>query len=118
MQFGIFFCSFNSMKPKEKILTAISHRILTYQKLIFAGLKHLVGQNYYDREKDYFNYIGETKQMNCQHKNISKLSSTKFYCTECGKTFNILPEEVTILSELLGVLLVGSLVYLLTKKKK
>jgi hypothetical protein len=106
------------MKPKEKFLAAVSHRILVYQKIISATIKHLLGKTYYNREKDYYGYIGETKQLNCPHKNVSKLSSTKFYCSECGKTFHFVKEEISILSELLGMLLVGSLVYLLSKKKK
>ncbi len=106
------------MKPNEKFLVAFFHRIDVYRRIFFLTIKHLLGKTYYNREKDYYGYIGETKQLHCVHKNMSKLSSTKFYCTECGKTFRFLPEEITILSELLGILIVGSLVYFLTKKKK
>jgi len=106
------------MEPKEKFSAAVCHRIKTYQKIVSTTIKHLLGKTYYNREKDYYGYIGETKQQNCPHKNVSKLSATKFYCSECGKTFHFVSEEIAILSELLGMLIVGSVVYLLTKKKK
>ena len=106
------------MKPKEKFIAAVFHRIKTYQKIVSTTIKHFLGKTYYNREKDYYGYIGETKQLNCPHKKISKLSATKFYCSECGKTFHFVPEEIAILSELLGMLIVGSIVYLFAKKKK
>jgi hypothetical protein len=106
------------MKPKEKLLSAIYHRIKTYQKIVAITINHLLGKTYYNREKDYYDYIGESKQLNCSHKKLSKLSTTKFYCSDCGKTFHFVSEEIAVLSELLGMLIVGSIVYFLTKKKK
>lgn len=106
------------MKIKEKLLSAIVHRLKIYQKIFSSTIKHFLGKTYYEREKDYYGYINETKQLNCPHNKISKLSNTKFYCSECGKIFHFISEEIAILSELLGMLIVGSIVYFLTKKKK
>lgn len=85
--------------------------------MISIAFKHLFGKTYYDREKNYYGYIGESKQLYCKHNKISRLTSTKFYCSDCGKTLHFVPEEVAIISELLSIFLVGSIVYLLTRKK-
>ncbi len=106
------------MKTLKKFLAAVVYRLTMYKKVCVAVIKHLLGKTYYSREDNYWGYIGETKQLYCQHKNISRLTSTKFYCTECGKTFQYIPEKIVILSDLIGILLLGSIFYCLLKRKK
>ncbi len=102
----------------KKFLAAIFYKIDIYKKMFIMSMKHLLGKTYYKREDNYFNYISETKQLHCTHENISKLSLTKFYCTECGKTFRYVPSEILIISELASIFLIGSIVYILTKTSK
>lgn len=99
-------------------LQSIIYKLKTYQTMLNIFLKHIFGKTFYKREKDYYGFIGESKQLYCKHNKISRLTSTKFYCSDCGKILHFVPEEVAIVSELLGIFLVGSIVYLLTRKKK
>ncbi|MCX7716517.1 MAG: hypothetical protein N2Z73_03780 [Endomicrobia bacterium] len=102
----------------EFLINAIIYKLHTYKKALLIVINHLFKRTFYKRDKDYYSYIGESKQLYCKHTKISKLSSTKFYCSECGKILHLIPEELSLIGELFGMLLVGSIVYLLTKKKK
>ncbi|MCS7151892.1 MAG: hypothetical protein NZ928_05870 [Endomicrobia bacterium] len=101
----------------DVFLKSLIYKFKTYQNLINITIKHLLGKTFYRKDKDYYGYIGESKQLYCKHSKISRLSSTKFYCSDCGKILHFVPEEITIISELIGIFLVASIVYLLTKKK-
>lgn len=106
------------MKRQDKFLKSIIYKIFLYKKAFNFFLKHLFKKSYHQKDVDYYEYISETKQLHCRHKNIKRVSSTKFYCIDCGKVFHFVPEEIALLSELIGMFLVGSIVYLLTKRKK
>ncbi len=102
----------------KPLIRAILYKLETYQRTLVIFAKHLLRKTYYHREKNYYAHIGETKQLFCKHKNISKLSPTKYYCTDCGKVLHFVPEELFLIAELFGIFLIGSIVYLLTRKKK
>lgn len=106
------------MNLQDKILKSLVYKIYVYKNALTTGLKNLLKKSSYSKNVDYYEYINETKQKHCPHKNLNKVSSTKFYCTDCGKTFHFVQEEIALFSELLGILLVGSIVYLLTRKRK
>ena len=103
---------------KDKILKSFVYKLIVYKNALTKALKHLFKAQYYQRDVDYYEYINDSKQLHCPHKNLTKVSSTKFYCVDCGKTFNFVSEEIAFLSEIIGILLVGGLVYFLTKKRK
>lgn len=103
---------------KRDFVKFLLYKLQSYYKATLILLKHILGKPYYKREESYYDYIAETKQLNCPHKKISKLTSTKFYCSECGKVLHLIPEEVAIVSDLITVLIVGSIIYLLTRPKK
>lgn len=105
------------MMELNKLTTIVIYKIQAYQKMLIGLIKQLFGKTH-KKNEDYYNYITETKQIYCPHKNISKISSTKYYCTDCGKVLHLLPEEVAIISELIGLFLLGSILYFITKKKK
>jgi hypothetical protein len=68
--------------------------------------------------KEYINIITENKQKYCQHKNVSRLSKSKFYCSDCGKVLHFLSEEEIVLLELAGIVLIGSIFFLLFSRRK
>ncbi len=105
------------MKAKD-FIKFLLYKVQTYYKATLILLKHLLGKSYYKREESYYDYIAEAKQLNCPHKKISKLTPTKYYCSDCGKILHLIPEEVAIVSDLISVLLIGSILYLLIKNNK
>ncbi|MFN3550736.1 MAG: hypothetical protein ACK4WJ_02860 [Endomicrobiia bacterium] len=102
----------------DKLLKSAVYKIYIYKKSLTLGVRNLFKKSSHSKEVDYYEYVGETKQKHCSHKNLNRVSSTKFYCTDCGKSFHFVQEEIALLSELVGILLVGGIVYLLAKKKK
>ncbi len=102
----------------DKLIKSLVYKTYIYKKALTLGFKNLFSRSSTSKKVDYYEYIGETKQKHCFHKSLNRISSTKFYCTDCGKSFNFVQEEIALLSELVGILLVGSIVYFLTKKKK
>ncbi|MEN3014004.1 MAG: hypothetical protein ABDH23_05270 [Endomicrobiia bacterium] len=100
----------------KKIIKILLYELNYFQKMLHAGLKSLLKLFLVKEEKNYYEKITQVKQKYCKHQKISRLSSTKFYCSECGKVIKLLPQEISILTELLGIFLVGSIIYLLTRK--
>lgn len=106
------------MKGQDRFLKSIIYKIFLYKKALNFLFKQLFKKSSHQKDVDYYEYISKTKQLHCKHKNITKVSSTKFYCVDCGKVFHFISEEMALLSELFGMFLIGSIVYLLTKKRK
>ncbi|MCX7957262.1 MAG: hypothetical protein N2643_05190 [Endomicrobia bacterium] len=103
------------MDKKNLFVSGFLHRLSTYVELIDKFIDKITKS--FKKGQSYYDHINTTKQKYCKHKSLYKLNMSKFCCKECGKVLNLVPEDIALLSELLGVLIVGSIVYFLTKKK-
>ncbi len=103
----------------NRFLKLILTKLLIYKKTVGYILTNLFNTlSFIEKEKDYFNIITKNKQKYCQHKNVSRLSKSKFYCSDCGKVLHFLSEEEIVLLELAGIVLIGSIFFLLFTRKK
>jgi uncharacterized paraquat-inducible protein A len=100
-------------------LKIILTKLLIYKKTVDYIMNNLFSKLFSKKkEKEYINIIAENKQKYCQHKNVSRLSKSKFYCSDCGKVLHFLSEEEIILLELAGIVLIGSIFFLLFSRRK
>jgi len=107
------------MNKQHIFLKLIIKKLLIYKKTIDYIFTKLFTKLFHkNKEKEYFDIIAENKQKHCQHKNVSRLSQSKFYCTDCGKVLHFLSEEEIILLELAGIVLIGSIFFLLFSRRK
>ena len=107
------------MNEQNIFLKLIMKKLLIYKKTIDYIFTKLFTKLFHkNKEKEYLDIIAENKQKHCQHKNVSRLSKSKFYCTDCGKVLHFLSEEEIVLLELTGIVLLGSIFFLLFNTRK
>ncbi|MEM4368703.1 MAG: hypothetical protein QXO21_06810 [Candidatus Anstonellales archaeon] len=101
----------------KRLIKILIYELNTCQGVICLVFRKLLSIFSEKSDQNFYDKVSELKQRYCEHKRISKLSSTKFYCSDCGKIVKLVPQEVSIISELVGILIVGSILYILTRKK-
>ncbi|MCX7910331.1 MAG: hypothetical protein N2505_01945 [Endomicrobia bacterium] len=100
----------------KNLIKILLYSFDTCQNIICIIFKKLLKIFTSTQKKNYYESFADIKQKYCEHKKISKLSSNKFYCSECGKIIYLMPQEISILCGLLGVVVFGSIIYILTKR--
>ncbi len=100
------------------ILAFLSHRLKSYAEFARYIFGRLTGKVFVDREKNYWGYIAESRKKNCSHKEIRKISPTRFYCTNCGARLRYIREELSIISEITTIILAALVILKLSQKSR
>jgi len=102
----------------NKLLKILLTKLLIYNKIV-DYITGLLNKLIFKKTKEeYLSSLTKNKQKFCQHNNVSRLSKTKFYCSDCGKVLHFLSDEDIMLLELASILLIGSIFFLLFSRRK
>jgi len=99
------------------MIQLLKYRLKVYKDLLKYLHEKLIGREI-DRENDYWGYIANERMKLCRHKELRKVTATKFYCANCGKTIRYIEEKYTVLSELLSITIASFVIYKIFSRRK